>query len=151
MKVRVAQQGRRREGLATHSEPSGDVVASGGAVADERLTTPPESCAGVRKGTGEALTGVDASRVWSREIDPNTSGCLRYEGRLGGCSKQDQLLHPRGATSGVPLCRREVRPDPARSLDPVRASKHTSRKTGDPMVGHGGTVVRTRNPKGARW
>ena len=107
-----------REGLATYPDP--------------------ESCAGARKGTGEALTGADASRVSSREIDPNTSGCLRSQDR-------------RGATSGVPLCRREVRPDPARSLDPVRASKHTSRKTGDPMVGHGGTVVRTRNPKGARW
>jgi hypothetical protein len=42
VKVRVAQQGRRREGLAIHPDPSGDVVASGGAVADERLTTPPK-------------------------------------------------------------------------------------------------------------
>jgi len=82
-----------REGLATYPDP--------------------ESCAGVRKGTGEALTGADASRVWSREIDPNTSGCLRYQDR-------------RGATSGVPLCRREVRPDPARSETPC-AHRSTSR------------------------
>ena len=80
--------------------------------------------AGVRKDMGEALTGADVSRVLSREIDPNTSGCLRYEDK-------------RGATSSVPLnC--EVLSDPARSLDPVRASKHTSRKTGGPMVDHGG-------------
>jgi len=109
---------RYREGLAIRPDPSGGVVTK------EGLTTPPESCAGVRKDTGEALAGVDASRVFSREIGPNTSGCLRYEGR-------------RGATASVPLSR-EVHSDPARSLDPVRTSKHTSQKTGDPMVGHGG-------------
>ena len=81
-----------REGLATHSDP--------------------ESCAGVRKEMGVAVTGVDASRVYSREIDPNTSGCLRYEGR-------------RGATSSVPL-NREVRSDPARSETPC-AHLSTSR------------------------
>jgi len=30
--------------------------------------TGPESCAGVREGLGEALTGERAGRVWSREI-----------------------------------------------------------------------------------
>ncbi len=120
MKVRPACAGtadRYREGLAIDPDPSEGVVA------EEGLTTPPESCAGVRKDTGEALTGADVSRVLSREIDPNTSGCLRY---------QDE----RGATLSVPL-NREVDSNPARSLDPVRASKHTSQKTGDPMVGHG--------------
>ena len=108
---------RYREGLATHSVP--------------------ESCADVREGGGEALTGADASRVLSREIDPTTPGCLRCEDE-------------RGATSGVPL-KCEVHPDPARSLDPERASKHISRKTGDPMVGRlDGKTVRTVNPKGAR-
>ena len=28
----------------------------------------PESCAGTREGSGEALTGVRAGRVWSREM-----------------------------------------------------------------------------------
>ena len=28
----------------------------------------PESCAGAREGSGEALTGVRAGRVWNREI-----------------------------------------------------------------------------------
>jgi len=81
-----------REGLAIHPDP--------------------ESCAGVRKEMGVAVTGVDASWVLSREIDPNTSGCLRSQGR-------------RGATSGVPLDR-EVRSDPARSETPC-AHRSTSR------------------------
>lgn len=95
---------RYREGLAIHPDS--------------------ESCAGVRKGTGEALTGADASRVLSREIDPNTSGCLRYQDR-------------RGATSSVPLGSRGTF-EPCAVGDPVRTSKHTSRKTGDPMADHGG-------------
>jgi len=95
-----------REGLAIHPDPSGDVVA------EEGLTTPPESCAGVRKEMGVAVTGVDVSWVLSREIDPNTSGCLRSQDR-------------RGATSGVPLDR-EVRSDPARSETPC-AHRSTSR------------------------
>jgi len=48
---------RYREGLAIHPDPSGGVVA------EEELTIPPESCAGVRKGTGEASTGADVSPV----------------------------------------------------------------------------------------
>lgn len=75
---------RYREGLAIHLDP--------------------ESCAGVRKDMGEALTGADASRVLSCEIDPTTSGCLR---------SQDK----RGATSDVPF-NRKVRLDPARSETP---------------------------------
>jgi len=48
---------RYREGLAIHPDPSGGVVA------EEELTIPPESCAGVRKGTGEASTGADVSLI----------------------------------------------------------------------------------------
>jgi hypothetical protein len=77
-------KGQYREGLAIHPDP--------------------ESCAGVRKEMGVAVTGVDVSRVLSREISSNTPGCLRSQGR-------------RGATSGVPLDR-EVRSDPARSETP---------------------------------
>ncbi len=120
MKVRPACGGtadRYREGLAIHPDHSGGVVTK------ERLTTPPKSCAGVRNEMGVAVTGADASRVLSRGIDPNTSGCLRSQDKRG--STPDVLLD------------REVRSDPARSLDPVRASKHISRKTADPMVGHG--------------
>ena len=80
----------------------------------------PKSCAYVREEIGEALTGADASRVLSREIGPSTLGCLR---------SQDE----RGATPDAPLPRGTFGPCAVR--DPVRASKHTSRKTGGPMVG----------------
>ena len=85
-----------REGLAIHPDP--------------------KSCAGVRKDMGEALTGADASWVLSREIDTNTPGCLRSQGR-------------RGATSGVPL-NREVRSDSARSETPCahRSTPHGRRE-----------------------
>ena len=48
------------EGVATHADP--------------------ESCAGVRKGTGEALTGAHAGRVLSRER-PNNLECRRRRDR----------------------------------------------------------------------
>jgi hypothetical protein len=97
-----------------------------------------ESCAGVGNGMGEALTGVDVSRVLSREIDPNTSGCLRYEDR-------------RGATSSVPL-NREVHWDPARSETPcAHLSTSYGRREIPWLAMVGSTVVRTMNPKGERW
>ena len=109
---------RYREGLAIHPDP--------------------ESCAGVRKDMGEALTGADASRVLSREIDPTTPGCLR---------SQDK----RGATSSVPI-NREVRWDPARSETPCahRSTPHGRREI-PWLTMVDGTVVRTINPKGTRW
>ena len=104
---------RYREGLATHPDP--------------------ESCAGVRKGTGEALTGADASRPLSREINLNTPGCLRSQAK-------------RGATLGVPL-KREVRLDPARSETPCahRSTPHGRREI-PWLTMVDGTVVRTMNP-----
>ena len=84
-----------REGLATHSDP--------------------ESCAGVRKDMGEALTGTDVSRVLSRE-STITPGCLRS-------------WIKRGTTSNVPL-NREVLSDPARSETPCahRSTLHGRRE-----------------------
>ncbi len=108
---------RYREGLATHPDP--------------------ESCVGVREGMGEALTGADASRVLSREIDANTSGRPRSQG-------------VRGATLGAPLARGVI-PGPARSETP---SEHRSTPCGRrevPWLAVGdGLAVRTVNPKGAR-
>ena len=70
------------EGLATHSGP--------------------ESCVTVREGSGEALTGVRAGRVLSRE-----SSCLRGADAVGGCGRP------------YPAHRyREMRRDPARSETP---------------------------------
>jgi hypothetical protein len=51
----------------------------------------PESCVGARKGTNEALTGVRAGRVFSRESEFPP-----------GCRRREEM---RKATSGVPLSR----------------------------------------------
>jgi len=64
--------------------------------------TGPESCVGVREGVGEALTGVRAGRVLSRESDI-----------LRGADAVE--------TSGRPHCtrrNRETQADPARSETP---------------------------------
>ena len=70
------------EGLATHDGP--------------------ESCAGVRKGIGEALTGVRAGRVLSRERT-----------LLRGADAVEE-----GGRPHRPYRQREMRPDPARSETP---------------------------------
>jgi RNA-directed DNA polymerase len=65
--------------------------------------TGPESCGGVRKGVGEALTGGGAGRVLSREIHDSLRGADAVEER------------------GRPHRRRRYReapPDPARSETP---------------------------------
>ena len=76
----------------------------------------PESCVGVRKGDGEALTGARAGRVLSRErrLPP---GCRRRRRR-------------RKATSGVPRSR--GMPGPRAVRDPVHVRKHLAREPGDP-------------------
>jgi len=77
----------------------------------------PESCVGVREGGGEALTGVRAGRVFSRErrLPP---GRRRSKGM-------------RKATSGVPLWRGAAGP---RAVgDPEHVRKHLAREPGDPM------------------
>ena len=76
----------------------------------------PESCVDVRKGTGEALTGVRAGRVFSRESEL-PSGCRRRRRR-------------RKATSGVPPSRGTTEPCAVR--DPVHVRKHLAREPGDP-------------------
>ena len=74
------------EGLATH--------------------TGSESCIGVRKGAGEALTGVRAGQVLSREIhDPR-----REPWPLRGADAVEQ-----GGRPHLPCRHRKTRRDPARS------------------------------------
>jgi hypothetical protein len=86
--------------------------------------TGPKSCVDVRKGEGEALTGVHTGPVLSREIvAPPRGGLLRGA---------DAFEH-----SGRPHRKRrqgEALTDPARSLDPVHVWKHLAREPGDPTA-----------------
>jgi hypothetical protein len=77
----------------------------------------PESCGGVREDAIEALTGVRAGRVFSREnnLPP---GCRRRKGR-------------RKAISCMPLW--PGMSDPRAVADPVHVRKHLAREPGDPL------------------
>jgi len=85
----------------------------------------PESCGDARKGVVEALTGVRAGRVFSRErhLPP-------------GCRRRKEM---RKATPDAPLSRGAPRPRAVR--DPVHVRKHLAREPGDPMFARdrGGT------------
>jgi RNA-directed DNA polymerase len=67
----------------------------------------PESCVDVREGTGEALTGVRAGRVLSRESD----SCLRADLRGADAVEERGRPHPGHRY-------RETPGDPARSETP---------------------------------
>ena len=77
----------------------------------------PESCGGVREDTVEALTGVRAGRVFSRErtIPP---GCRRRRRR-------------RKARPGASLS--QGTPESRAVKDPEHVRKHLAREPGDPM------------------
>jgi len=75
-----------------------------------------ESCVVAREGDGEALTGVRAGQVLSREIDL-TPGCRRSYGR-------------RKATPTASPSREAVGPRAVK--DPVHARQHLEREPGDP-------------------
>jgi len=77
----------------------------------------PESCVGVREGVGEALTGVRAGRVLSRESD-FPPGCRRRRRR-------------RKATSGASPTRDAQ--EPRAVVDPEHVRKRLAREPGDPM------------------
>ena len=78
----------------------------------------PESCAAVRKGGGEALTGGHVGWVLSREITQRP-GCRRRENR-------------RKATSCPTFVR--VGDGPCAVEDPMHAWTHLVREPGDPRV-----------------
>ena len=80
--------------------------------------TGPKSCGGGSNATAEALTGVRAGQVLSREI-LLTSGCRRC-GTL------------RKAISGMSLAREMPGPCAVKDLAHVR--KHLMREPGDPMI-----------------
>jgi hypothetical protein len=86
--------------------------------------TGPESCAVVREGRGEALTGECAGRVLSREID----------GQLRGA---DAVVT--GGRRNRARRKRETRPDPARSETPSThgSTSHGSREIPRPPEAEG--------------
>src|SRR5919198_5248435 len=91
---------------------------------DERLATHvgPESCATPREGRGEALTGVRAGRVSSRESP------LRGADAVGGSGR----LHPVRR-------HREVHGNPARPKTPCTygSTSHENREIPDPPTADG--------------
>jgi hypothetical protein len=95
----------------------------------------PESCVGAREDVGEALTGVRAGRVLSREKEL-PPGCRRRRRRRK--ATPDASLPP--DASGP----RAVR-------DPVHVRKHLAREPGDPMsAGPDGGTGRVGKSKDAR-
>lgn len=76
----------------------------------------PESCGGARKGVVEALTGVRAGRVFSREIH-QTPVCRRRK-------------EMRKATPGASPS--QDAPESRAVADPVHVRKHLAREPGDP-------------------
>ena len=97
--------------------------------------TGPESCGGVRKGVVEALTGVRAGRVLSRESN-QTPGCRRRR-------------EMRKATSDASLTRDA--PESRAVTDPVHVRKHLAREPGDPMfTGPDGRAGRVGKSKDTR-
>jgi hypothetical protein len=81
------------------------------------IHTDPESCAGVREGSGEALTGARAGRVLSRE--------MRLKPRV------PTLWDRWKATPGASLSRDASGPCAVVDLEHVR--KHFAREPGDPV------------------
>ena len=75
----------------------------------------PESCAGTRKGDGEALTGVRIGRVLSREIRSSMVPTLlsEAEGHVAAADIARQMWTTRGRrplACAEPFCARTGRP-----------------------------------------
>ena len=99
----------------------------------------PESCARAGDRQSEALTGVRAGRVWSREKENPAQA---------GCSERRRFGMRRKATLRVPLARGTC--GLCAVGDPVHVRRHLVRKPGGPTVVWGSRPDRTGNPKGAR-
>lgn len=101
--------------------------------------TGPESCVSMGHCAGEALTGVRAGRVLSREKGtPRQAG--GSERRRCGILRKATLRVPRArGTRG--LCA---------VVAPEHARMHLARKPGDPVVVWRSGPDRTANPNGAR-
>ena len=95
----------------------------------------PESCASAREGGGEALTGVRAGRVWSREILFNSRVLTlwdRWKATLGGSIARDPFR-------------------PCAVEGPGHVRKHPTREPGGPVSGFrregsGGRIEKSKDP-----
>ncbi len=98
----------------------------------------PESCASAREGGGEALTGVCAGRVWSREILFNFRVLTlwdRWKAKLVGSIARDPVR-------------------PCAVVDPEHVRKHLTREPGGPVSAFGGEGSEGRIGKSedpSRW
>ena len=94
----------------------------------------PESCATAREGGGEALTGVRAGRVWSREILFNFRVLTlwdRWKAKLVGSIARDPVR-------------------PCAVVDPEHVRKHLTREPGGPVSafrreGSGGRIEKSKD------
>jgi len=84
--------------------------------------TGPESCVGVRKDEGEALTGVRTGWVLSRE-----NPCPAARRVTSGCRRRGVWRKARSAAS-----RRRDAAGPCAVRDPRHVRKHLAREPGDP-------------------
>lgn len=95
----------------------------------------PESCGDGREVIFEALTGVRAGRVLSREITP-----LRDADAVWRCGRQHPGAPPSQGATGSRVV-----------LDPVHARKHLAREPGDPMFagpdGRSGRVGKSKDTR----
>ena len=101
----------------------------------------PESCGDVCKDKTEALTGVHAGWVLSREnLDPWATRVLRDADAVRRCGRQHRSRR-----------KREARPNPARSETPRMHgnTSHGSREI-PRLAAENGAAVRAVNPKGVR-
>jgi hypothetical protein len=100
--------------------------------------TGPESCGGVREGTGEALTGGGTGRVWSREIHEPHRGADAVEER----GRPHRLRRDR-----------EAEPDPARSETPGMRpiTSHGNREIPRSSVAEGATDRIGKSKDVRRW
>ena len=85
----------------------------------------PESCAVIREGGGEALTGVRTGRVSSRETGTFEEADVlrRTEGNMGERVRW-------ATTRRAPTCSSAV-------LDPEHVRNHSAQELGDLRLGHG--------------
>jgi len=76
--------------------------------------TGPQSCAGVREGSGEALAGVRAGRVWSREmfsiqgadaVDVAEGNIVRIDSARGAWTLRGRRPRARTETPGTEIGR----------------------------------------------